>query len=135
MKKRKKPKRAQNVPAKKQVVTRDAINIQKEADYIVQRAQFGESRIIRLGTFVLFSTETGDAWLLDIEDELALCLAREGERLPFRIIDTPTQFGIEWAAKFFIENEMFVVMEYGGKVRSIFGYPTNEILQALKSEM
>lgn len=42
-----------------------------------------------LGPLLFFSTETGDAWVLDPADHLALCLARDGEPLPANIIETP----------------------------------------------
>ena|SRR3990172_8953132 len=132
MGKRKKPKQARNVRTQKQLLNREQISISREADYIVQRAQEGEARIVRLGALVLFSTLSGDAWLLDIEDELALCLARSGEKQSFRIIETPTNFGIEWTANYRIEGEGFVVIEQTGQVRTIIGYPVNEILQAAK---
>ena len=37
-----------------------------EARYIQRRAAGHESRIVSIGQLVLFSTETGDAWLLDL---------------------------------------------------------------------
>jgi len=45
-----------------------------------------------LGQLVFFSTETGDAWLLDPEDRMALCLAKEGSRLPVQIVETATRY-------------------------------------------
>src|SRR5215831_14306986 len=36
-------------------------------------------RIVTIGQLLLFSTETGDAWLLDPADRLAARLARDGE--------------------------------------------------------
>lgn len=132
MEKRKKPKQARNARTQKQLLSRDQISISREADYIIQRAQRSDARIVRLGELVLFSTQSGDAWLLDIGDGLALCLAVSGERQPFRIIETPTNFGIEWSANYRIESERFVVIEQSGQVRAIVGYPTHEILQAVK---
>jgi hypothetical protein len=45
---------------------------------------------------VLFSTETGDAWLLDASDQLAARLARDGDPDPIQIEDTETTFAIGW---------------------------------------
>lgn len=132
MGKRKKPKQARNSRTQKQFLSREQIRLSKETDYIIQRAQEGESRIVKLGGLILFSARSGDAWLLDIEDNLALCLAILGERQPFHIIENATNFSIEWAAKYQIDGEKFVVTVQSGQVRTIIGYPTYEILQSSK---
>lgn len=132
MRKHKKSKQARNVQTQKHLLRQEQVSISKEADYIIQRAQESDTRIVRLGVLVLFSTVSGDAWLLDIEDGLALCLAKEGERQPFRIKETPTKFNIEWVANYRIEDEKFVVIERSGQARTIIGYPTREIAQAIR---
>jgi len=109
-----------------------APDIQSEIRHITQRAQAGDSRIVTLETLVLFSTRTRDAWLLDSEDDLAVCLCREGEPQPFLIIDTPDGYGIEWTANFRIEGDAFVVDEFSGKVSVIHGYPTVQISAACR---
>jgi hypothetical protein len=131
MGKRKKPQQVKNSRAQQQLLGREQINISREAEYIIKRAQEGEMRVVRLGALVFFSAQSGDAWLLDVEDGLALCLARSGERQSFRIVETPANFSIEWAAHYLIQGEMFVVMEPSGQARTIIGYPTREILQAV----
>jgi hypothetical protein len=107
-------------------------DIQREIHYITQRAQAEDARIVTVGNLVLFSTQSRDAWLLDPEDKFALCLCREGEPQPFRIIDTPDTFAIEWTAKFAIEGEAFIVHERSGRVIGINGYPTVEISAACR---
>jgi hypothetical protein len=47
--------------------------------YIQRRAADHDGRIVTLGQLILFSTKTGDAWLLDPADRLAARLARDGE--------------------------------------------------------
>jgi hypothetical protein len=116
----------------RQVLSRDQISISREADYISSRAENHEARLVTLGGLILFSTETGDAWVLDPEDGLALCVARAGDPQPFTITETPTTFGIEWAANYRIEGTMFIVAERSGQVRSILGYPTHAIMQAAR---
>lgn len=105
-------------------------DIHREIRHITELAQAGDSRIVTFGKLVLFSTRTRDAWLLDPEDDLALCLCREGEPQPFRILDTPDTFSIEWTARFAIEGEGFVVHERSGRVVAIPGYPTGAISAA-----
>jgi len=106
------------------------LDIQSEIRYIIKLAQAEDSRIVALGDFVLFSTRTRDAWLLDPTDDLAACVCRDGEPQPLTIIDTPTQFGIDWPAKFDTRGETFVVYERSGRVVEIVGYPTAQIAAA-----
>jgi len=82
-----------------------------------------------LGQLLFFSTETGDAWMLDPEDHLALCLAEAGSRLPVQIVETETRYAIEWTASYSFEDDAFVVMN-GSGVRIIHGYPMRELVVA-----
>jgi hypothetical protein len=112
---------------KERVLSREEVSISREADYIIKKAQARDGRVVRLGALVFFSTDTGDAWVLDREDNLALCLARDGERQHFTILETPTNFQIAWEAQYHIDGEAFTVFTQDGRVRTIFGYPTREI--------
>jgi hypothetical protein len=87
---------------------------------------------VSLGPLVFFSTATGDAWLLDAEDSLALCLAREGTRVPVTITETPERFAIEWAGTFRLKGEAMTFVDNLGSSRTIFGYPTREIEGAIR---
>ena len=102
-------------------------DIHREIRHITQLAQSEDARIVRLGNLLLFSTWSRDAWLLDIEDHLALCLCRDGDPQPFRIVDSPSAFAIEWTSSFEIDNALFVVEEPSGRIVAIHGYPVSEI--------
>jgi hypothetical protein len=122
--------REQSAPIDASFVKSD---IHREIRYITQLAQGEDSRIVTVGNLVLFSTRTGDAWLLDPEDNFAVCLCRAGEPQPFRIIDAPDTFTIEWTATFAIEEAAFIVREQSGRVVVIHGYPTVEIAAACRA--
>ena len=47
-----------------------AMRVTQEAQYIVRRAREHDARVVTLGQLVFFSTDSGDAWLLDPEDAL-----------------------------------------------------------------
>ena len=64
------------------------IRLADEVRYIQHRAANHDGRIVTIGQLVLFSTETGDAWLLDRTDFLAARLARNGEAEPIQIMET-----------------------------------------------
>ena len=112
------------------VLTQKQISITGEAGYIADRAREFDARVVSLGQLVFFSTQSGDAWMLDPEGKLALCLARNGQKQDYRIVETETQFAIEWNAKYRIDGELFSVMESSGRTVTISGYPTKDILAA-----
>jgi len=112
---------------KRQILSGEEVSVNKEADYIIKKAQSYDSRVVGLGSLVFFSTRTGDAWILDTVDRFALCLARDGERQNFSILETPTNFQIAWEAQYLINGETFTVTTKDGRVRTVLGYPTSEI--------
>ena len=59
-----------------------------EVRYVQRRAAACDGRIVTIGQLLLFSTDTGDAWLLDRSDQLATRLARNGEAEPIDIEET-----------------------------------------------
>jgi hypothetical protein len=132
MAKHKKRKKSKISQPKKKKLNREQISITGESNYILNRAQNYESLVVSLGSLIFFSTETGDAWMLDYKDGLALCLAKVGEKQPFRIVETPEKFAIEWNVTYQIEGDKFVVIQKSGQVRTILGYPTEEISKAIQ---
>jgi hypothetical protein len=91
----------------------------------------GDSRIVTIAQLVLFSTQTGDAWLLDPADRLAAWLAHAGERQPVQIEETDTTFAVGWNGRYHIEGPAFVYSDrITGRTITILGYPT-EILSRL----
>jgi len=113
--------------------TFDADSVRREIEYITRRAQLLDSRLVVLGPLLFFSTETGDAWMLDPSDDLATCLARGGEPQPVRIEDREERLGIEWTCSYRIEGEAMVFFEQEtARVRTILGYPVRDIARAVR---
>src|SRR6185503_13890404 len=101
-----------------------------EVRYIQRRAADYDGRIVTVGQLVLFSTETGDAWLLDPADRLAARLARDGENEPIHIEETDTTFAIGWKGRYRLEGPAFVYIDHDtGRVATILGYPTDKLSQ------
>ena len=90
------------------------ISVTGEARYIVRKAMMHDARSVTLNGLVFFSTETGDAWLLDPHDQLALCLAKGGVEQRYRIIESTTKFMIEWQYTYQISGDAFVVTDAEG---------------------
>ncbi len=114
-------------------LNQDQTNINAEADYIVHRAQIHEAQIVTIPPLIFFSTEMGDAWIIDPKDNLALCLARNGQKQPHNIRDTQTKFSIEWNATYSIDEDVFVICESSGRIRSVLGYPVTEIQATIQN--
>src|SRR5215469_14868453 len=87
-----------------------------------------DSRIVSIAPLLLFSTETGDAWMLDPADHLATPIARQGTALSVHIQDRDRNFTVEWAGNYQIDGDLFLYREKdSGNTRTIFGYPTARI--------
>ena len=101
-----------------------------EVQYIQSRAAEYDSRIVTIGPLVLFSTQTGDAWVLDPAAHLAMPVAREGEPLPVQIGETAKNFTIGWTGQYRIDGDAFVYVDKDARrARTILGYPTQLIAE------
>ena len=112
----------------KQWVKGKNFRLAKEVSYIQRCAARYDGRIVTVGQLLLFSTETGDAWLLDPSDQLATPLARDGDALPVHIEETDTNFAIGWTGAYRIDGVAFSYWEKNSsRARTILGYPTQRI--------
>ena len=98
-----------------------SIRLADEVRYIQQRAANHDGRIVTIGQLILFSTETGDAWLLDRTDLLAARLARDGEAEPIQIVETAATFAIEWTGQ--LSHQWAGVRLFGSGYRSRHHHP------------
>jgi hypothetical protein len=109
----------------KQVIDAKGFRLADEVRYIQDKAADHHGRIVTIGQLVLFSTDTGDAWLLDVTDQLATRLARDGDPEPIHLEETDTSFAIQWKGRYRIEGTAFVYADRKtGRVTTVLGYPT-----------
>src|SRR6201984_2013437 len=80
-------KRIRRGPGQKIIGGRD-FRLADEVRYIQRQAAHQHGRIVTVGQLILFSTETGDAWLLDPADRLAAKRGPGGGRAPIHIEET-----------------------------------------------
>lgn len=115
----------------KQSVEGKGFRLAEEVRYIQNKAAEHDGRVVTLGQLILFSTDTGDAWLLDVADQLAAPLARDGDPEPLHLEETDPSFAIGWKGKYRIEGTAFIYADrHSGRVRTILGYPTQKIARA-----
>ena len=110
---------------------RRQLRLVDEVRYIQRRAAAHDGRVVTADQLVLFSTETGDAWLLDPSDHLAARLARDGDPEPIAIEETDTTFNIAWPGHYRIDGPAFVYIDrQTRRVSTILGYPTQLLAPA-----
>jgi hypothetical protein len=115
----------------RQMVDSKGFRLADEIGYIQDKAAEHDGRIVTIGQLILFSTDTGDAWLFDVIDHLAARLARDGDPEPIHLEETDTSFAIEWKGHYRIDGQAFVYADRDtGRVTTILGYPTQKIAQA-----
>jgi hypothetical protein len=116
-------------PGKRSIAGRD-FSLAEEIRYIQRRAAEHDGRFVTVGSLVLFSTETGDAWLLDPADRLAARLARDGDPDELSFEETETRFVVGWKGSYRIEGSAFIYTERESRrVITILGYPTLRLAQ------
>ena len=99
-----------------------------EVRHIQRRAAAHDGRVVTIGQLTLFSTETGDAWIIDRDDHLALRLAHYGDPEPFHIEETDTSFAIDWKGHYHIDGEAFIYTDRDtDRTTTVLGYPTNKL--------
>jgi len=83
--------------------------------------------------FVLFSTGIGDAWLLEPDEHLAMCLVWQGKRQPVALRDDPDRIEVEWDGEYELLGDFFSVHTGHPEIgeRAIGGYPLDNIRKVL----
>ena len=102
----------------------------EEIEYIQDRAAERGGRLVTVGPLVMFSTETGDAWLLDPAEHLAARVARDGDPESIHFEETDTSFAVRWKGNYQIQGDAFVFIDRDtARVTTVHGYPTRRLSQ------
>jgi hypothetical protein len=128
-KKRSKAKKPQSKPISQNP---KSPSLSQDINTIIQFSHQREARLLTLGRLIFFSTVTGDAWILDPDEGRARCLSLDGEKQPVTIHEVSTGIGIDWDSEYRIKGSFFTVLEYSGPVRTILGYPTRKLEEAIR---
>ena len=114
----------------KQWIEDKEFRLAQEINYIQRRAAEYDARFVTVGPLMFFSTQTGDAWMLDPSEHLAARPARDGDPEPIEFQETDTDFAIGWKGNYRIEGRAFVYVDReAGRIITILGYPTAKIAQ------
>lgn len=113
----------------KQVIRGQDLVLADELTYIRGKAADYTGCVVGLAKVILFSTECGDAWLLDPADRLAARVARDGDPEPVHLAETEKTYAIEWKGSYRIEGDAFIYSDNeSGRVTTLHGYPTTQIV-------
>lgn len=116
-------------PGKRHIAGKE-FHLADEIRYIQRRAAEHDGHFVTVGSLALFSTDTGDAWLLDPEDHLAARLARDGVPEDVYFEETDTRFAIGWKGEYRIEGDAFVYIDRdSSQIVTILGYPIRRIAE------
>ena len=119
----------QRGPGKRHIEGKDS-RLADEIRYIQRRAAQHDGRFVTVGRLALFSTDTGDAWLLDPTDHLAARLARDGDPEDVYVEETEARLAIGWKGQYRIDGDAFVYLDRdSGRVIAILGYPIRRITE------
>jgi hypothetical protein len=113
--------------------------IRGECEIIIAAELRGEAKAVMtgpellVGPFVLFSTGIGDAWLLEPDEHLAMCLAWQGKRQTIGLRDDPARLEVEWDCEYELLGDFFNVESHHPVIgtRAIGGYPLDEVRKLL----
>lgn len=125
--------RAQSVAGqrlKRQFLPPRGWRLQDEIAAAVRSAAEQRVRVVARGPLVLFATASGDAWMLDPEDQVALRLARRGNPVQVRVTESEREYAIEWSGRYRIEGEWFLFVDRSGATTPLAGYPVRDIADA-----
>ncbi len=111
-------------------ITAAAFRLIDEVRYIQGSPAILDARFVRAGPFLLSSTGTGDAWLLDPADGLAARVARAGTREPVDIEETDINVAVTWKGRYSIDGARFTyIHSASGRDVTITGYPTAPLIR------
>lgn len=108
-------------------------SIKTEVEKIQENAVARKAAVLTLGVFVLFSTPSGDAWLLEVTEMDAIQVAQGGEKLAVEIEENPETIEINWTHKFEVKNKKFILTSYKDKSEETKeDYPVHSIISTVK---
>lgn len=108
-------------------------SVKMEVEKIQASAGTKHAAVLALGVFVLFSTTSGDAWLLEVTDMDAIQVAQGGEKIAVQIEENPETIEINWTHKFDVKNKKFILTSYMDKSEEVReDYPVHSILSTVK---
>jgi hypothetical protein len=101
---------------------------------VIQRlAKDKKNEFREIGVFLFYSTEQGDAWLLEVTESDCVQVANGGKALEMSIDENPETIEIDWSHTFSIVDKKFKITSYLDKeVTELSDAPCQKINAAIK---
>jgi hypothetical protein len=114
-------------------------SIREECESIIAAEQRGQVKVvvtkdgIACPPFVLFSTGIGDAWLLEPDENLAMCLMWHGGREEIGVSNDPSRIQVAWDGAYELLGDFMHVDTDNPRIgeRTLAGYPLVEVRKML----
>jgi hypothetical protein len=105
----------------------------RAVDQICQAAQRNKQVINELGVFVLFATERGNAWLLEVTQADCVQVVGDGELLSPEINETQETIEVEWSHTFRVVERQLVLTAYSDRSEQVLeDCPISEVSAAIR---
>ena len=100
----------------------------------VRRAADQYKQVINeLGVFVLFATERGNAWLLEVTQADCVQVAQDGETVSPEINEDPETIEVEWSHTFRVVDRQLVLTAYSDSSEQVLqDCPVREVSAAIR---
>jgi len=109
------------------------VTLSGEVAKIQARAQEKIATTREVGVFILFATDAGDAWLLEMTDCDAIQIAATGQPLDPQIEENPQTIAVNWTHTFAVQDKALILTAYADQtVLNIPGAPSQTIAAALR---
>lgn len=114
--------------------------LQRECEKIIASELAGQVKIVTTspdigpGSFVLFSTGVGDAWLLDPVEQTAMCLVLNRSRIGPSLSLDPSNLDVRFDGHYELMGDFFHIESSRQEIgdRAIGGYPLSELRPMLE---
>jgi hypothetical protein len=94
------------------------LDLPRECNHIVDRALAGDNALVQMGCLLFLAFSNGDAFALDLDDNFACPLCLEGEKQPYPLVDTGSQWAFQWPWSYHVAQGRihFETTDEGGPV-------------------
>jgi hypothetical protein len=113
------------------------ISLLGEIKKIQEAARLEQETCRELGVFILFSTQAGDAWVLETTDQDAFQAAAAGMPLALPVNENADMIEVDWTHRFTLRDRQLIVTDYTQMTEEIElpDAPTMQIRAALRRIM
>ena len=109
------------------------VSVGGEVAKLQEMAILKEESIRSIGVFIFISTADGDGWLLELTDQDALLVAKDGKKIEVEIEENADTIEVNWSHRFVIREKKFQTTSYADNTLVIHEkFPVASVHSAIK---